>query len=188
MAVSLFLVGIASLMFHATLHQELQYFDDLSMLVLCASFLIPVWSARQSSSVGNIVSTIITVSVSAVSVAYVRTGNISFHTYSFAALMTLSWPRTLYLIRSSKPAKGARVEKGWRSRQVRTLAKAGVLVAIGFALWNIDLEKCTELRVWRSRIGLPWAWLLELHGWWHILTAAAAYEYMKVAKDASSNG
>ena len=36
----------------------------------------------------------------------------------------------------------------------------------GFAIWNLDNEYCSTLRIWRREIGLPWGILLEGHGWW----------------------
>jgi dihydroceramidase len=56
-------------------------------------------------------------------------------------------------------------------------------LALAFLVWNIDLEMCQELRKVREALGLPWAWLLELHGWWHILTAAGAAVYMELIRD-----
>jgi dihydroceramidase len=74
------------------------------------------------------------------------------------------------------------------SAMIYRLAKAGTLLVVAFILWNIDLEMCSELRSLRKQVGLPWAWLLELHGWWHILTAVAAFEFMELARDICSEG
>jgi hypothetical protein len=41
-----------------------------------------------------------------------------------------------------------------------------VLFITGYILWNIDNQFCNNLRSIRDSIGLPWAWLLELHGWY----------------------
>ena len=54
---------------------------------------------------------------------------------------------------------------------------------LGYLLWNIDLEFCMQLRELRAQVGLPWAWLLELHGWWHVLTAIGADRFMNVARE-----
>lgn len=50
-------------------------------------------------------------------------------------------------------------------------------------MWNIDFEYCAELRMLREQVGLPWAWLLELHGWWHILTAVSANQFMEIVRE-----
>ncbi|KAK4658890.1 hypothetical protein QC762_105540 [Podospora pseudocomata] len=41
---------------------------------------------------------------------------------------------------------------------------------------------CTELRSLRVKMGLPWAWVLELHGWWHVLTAVSASWFMDIVR------
>jgi dihydroceramidase len=215
MSFALFTVGVASFVYHGTLRQTMQLFDDLSMLLLGASFLLTVYTARQTPVVRSVFSVVICSGVTIVSIIYLRTGKILFHTYSFVAILTLTWPRLLYLMRTRSRAKppvsstrGARSasdnsqssrkgdeptdRKDAPSRRGRRstyrLAKAGLLLTVAFILWNIDLEKCSELRSLRKRIGLPWAFLLELHGWWHILTAAAAFEFMTLARDICSDG
>ena len=40
-----------------------------------------------------------------------------------------------------------------------------VAIGTGFGLWVVDNRLCAPLRVAREAIGLPWAWVLELHGW-----------------------
>lgn len=40
-----------------------------------------------------------------------------------------------------------------------------------------------ELRRVKGRIGLPWAWLFELHGWWHVLTAISANQFMEIVTE-----
>jgi dihydroceramidase len=39
------------------------------------------------------------------------------------------------------------------------------------------------LRAFRQRIGVPWAFLFEFHGWWHILTAVGASQFMNVLRE-----
>jgi dihydroceramidase len=40
----------------------------------------------------------------------------------------------------------------------------------GFFLWSMDNVYCRELMKARNHVLLPWAVILEGHGWWHILT------------------
>lgn len=144
---------------------------------------LQVWTARiESASVRDLICGLVIVGVSGTALAYVRTGDLAFHTYAFATLIALGVPRTIYLLQTSRPSVGSQRQEGWRTFQVRRLISAGSFIAVGFALWNVDLEKCHEVRALRQKVGLPWAWGLELHGWWHILTAVGAYEYMKVIR------
>lgn len=36
----------------------------------------------------------------------------------------------------------------------------------GFAIWQLDNQYCSTLRIWRREVGLPWGVVLEGHGWW----------------------
>jgi dihydroceramidase len=48
----------------------------------------------------------------------------------------------------------------------------------GYLLWQMDFIFCAELTVLKRKLGIPWGFLLELHGWWHVLTAIGAYTFM----------
>lgn len=49
-----------------------------------------------------------------------------------------------------------------------TMVRYGLTIFLGgFAIWNLDNQLCSTLRVWRRQIGLPWGILLEGHGWWY---------------------
>ncbi|KAF2667661.1 hypothetical protein BT63DRAFT_456961 [Microthyrium microscopicum] len=183
MSISLFLVGVSSFIFHTTLRQTAQLFDDLSMLLLGASFLLSVYTTNQTPVVQSLLATIICGGISIVSVIYLRTGNMVLHTISFGTVLLLTGPRTWYLIRKRKGlSKDKSGEKKKSSGLDYKLAKAGVLLVAGFTLWNIDLVMCSQLRAVRNYVGLPWAWLFELHGWWHILTAASAFEFIELVR------
>ena len=52
------------------------------------------------------------------------------------------------------------------------------LALFAYFLWNIDVHFCTTLTGWKRQLGMPWGILLEFHGWWHVLTAVAAYILM----------
>ncbi|KAJ5454319.1 uncharacterized protein N7458_005275 [Penicillium daleae] len=48
----------------------------------------------------------------------------------------------------------------------------------GFFIWNLDNQFCSQIRVLRRKVGLPWGIFLEGHGWWHIMTGVGAYLYI----------
>ena len=93
---------------------------------------------------------------------YVWTGKIIYHAICFGLIILLIIIRCHYLFYTDtlSPEKCGE----WRYRGRWALA----LLAFGYGLWHVDLEFCAELRALREQIGLPWAWLLELHGWWHL--------------------
>lgn len=48
----------------------------------------------------------------------------------------------------------------------------------GAAFWHWDNKHCSKLIQWRRKIGLPWGFVLEGHGWWHLLTGTGAYYFI----------
>lgn len=50
-----------------------------------------------------------------------------------------------------------------------------VIFISGFIIWNIDTAICGQLTAVKRTIGMPWSFLLELHGWWHLFTGLGAY-------------
>lgn len=176
MSWSLVLVGITSLIYHATLLQSCQYSDDLSMFLLTGALLQALYTTNQTASVSRVISIVITLSIVGISALYVQSGSIIFHSTAFGTFLTFIWPRTLYLIYQSKRPQ-AEV-----SQLIRRFWRAVVFLAVAFIIWNIDLEYCFPIRRLRQKVGLPWAWLLEGHGWWHIFTAVGASEYIKLTR------
>lgn len=87
--------------------------------------------------------------------------------------------RSQYLFHWLQPAFPQDRTRDWNVRTWKGIA----LCVVGYGLWNIDLECCAELRSIRRQVGLPWAWLFELHGWWHVLTAIGASGFMDVARE-----
>jgi dihydroceramidase len=89
------------------------------------------------------------------------------HNWTFILLVTAIWPRVLYLIRT-------RLKGETKREAVRNFRFGGICFLMGFVVWLIDGAACGWLRQTRANIGLPWGFLLELHGWWHILTSIGA--------------
>jgi len=58
---------------------------------------------------------------------------------------------------------------------------AGCFV-FGYFLWHMDFLFCKELTNLRRQVGIPWGFLLELHGWWHILTGIGAYTFIALVE------
>lgn len=184
MSASLFLVGVCSFIFHATLRQTLQFGDDLSMLFLAGSLIQRLYCAGQQASTRRLITITVYGAVCLMSAYYVQSGNIVVHTSMFAVLLTFVWPRTIYLInRRNNQAQSPQQKTQEKARLYWKFRKAVFSLVIGFLVWNIDLEACQFLRNLRTAIGLPWAWVLELHGWWHFLTALGAAIYMDLIRE-----
>lgn len=63
-------------------------------------------------------------------------------------------------------------------RSLVTFATCNALFA--YFLWNIDVHCCAMITKWKHQLGMPWGILLELHGYWHILTSISAYTFMAI--------
>lgn len=181
MSASLVLVGVCSFIFHASLRQNMQFGDDLSMLFLAGSLIQRLYCAGQQASTRRLITVTVYAAVCLMSAYYVQSGNIVVHTSMFALMLTVVWPRTLYLI-NRRQARSPQEKEQDKSRLRWQFRKAAAYLALGFLVWNIDLEACRMLRNLRNAIGLPWAWALELHGWWHFFTALGAAVYMDLIR------
>ncbi|SPO03940.1 related to YPC1 - Alkaline Ceramidase [Cephalotrichum gorgonifer] len=179
MAASLLLVGIGSFFYHASLRQTLQFGDDLSMIVLSGTMLNGVFTVRQTPARARTISALITLASLAFSAFYVYSGKIIYHFTAFTSQIILLTLRCVYIYRRAEPRFSEAKVRAWR----RVHGRATLILLLAFALWNVDLEFCAELRELREKVGLPWAWLLELHGWWHVLTAWGAAMFMNVVRD-----
>ncbi|PQE32858.1 alkaline phytoceramidase protein [Rutstroemia sp. NJR-2017a WRK4] len=60
--------------------------------------------------------------------------------------------------------------------------KPTVIFVSGFILWNIDNSICSTLTATKRSLGMPWSFLLELHGWWHIFTGIGAYIFIALVE------
>ena len=179
MSLSLLVLGISSFLFHATLRQTLQFADELAMLGLAWSLLQGVLIVRRSSAYDYFVIISLAIVFPLFAAFYVWTGEIIYHVTAFALVLVLITGRCHYLFYWRVPGFREHKVKGWRVRG----RKALFILLAAYAIWNIDLEYCTELRRLREQIGLPWAFLFELHGWWHVLTAISADLLMEIVRE-----
>lgn len=176
-SIALWVLGILSFTFHATLKHSTQYGDELAMLVLAGALLQGSWGPR--SRLAGIVSWS---TVAAASALYLKTGAILHQVYAFIGMIFVVGLRTFYLILGDRQGKKARLPYT-SSVYLKRYAWSLFTLAFAYFIWHVDLERCGVLREWRAAIGLPFAWLLELHGWWHVLTALGASLYIRLLRD-----
>lgn len=179
MSVSLLLVGLGSALYHGSLRQTLQFVDDISMLILGASMLHGVYTVRQTASRARLTAVLVCVPVAVFSAFYVWSGRIIYHFSAFVTQMFLLTVQSFRLFHSATPRFPEPKVRQWKRSQRVAIA----ITLTGYLVWNIDLEFCRELRLLREQVGLPWGFLLELHGWWHVLTAVGAAGFMDVVRD-----
>ncbi|KID64794.1 alkaline ceramidase family protein, partial [Metarhizium hybridum] len=179
MSASLFVLGIGSFLFHASLRQTLEFADEFSMLGLTWAMLQATLTTGQSRTKSRLVSTGLAVCFASFAIFYLQSPKIIYQVIAFVACVFVLILRAQYLLYWLQPALPEAKRRDWNKRTW----KAVFLCVLGYFLWNIDLEYCAALRSIRQQLGLPWAWLFELHGWWHVLTAIGAAQCMNVARE-----
>lgn len=107
----------------------------------------------------------------AVSLVYHYLQDPTFHQTAFALMTVVVLVRSFWLMESRlRAVDPAVVNRMWR------MVVWGISVFLaGVALWTVDNTFCGQLRAWRRRVGMPWGFATECHGWWHLLTGIGAY-------------
>lgn len=172
---ALFFVGVTSFGFHLTLKYGTQMCDDLSMFWVCAALIYELYTIDHSSTFRFAVGSTLTAVLGVISAYHCVLNQLWLHNWTFILLVTAIWPRVLYLIRNRLQGEERRY---WMSK----FRFGGICFISGFVVWLIDGAVCGWLRQTRSYVGIPWAFFLELHGWWHILTALGAGYCIQVTK------
>ncbi|KAJ2778958.1 alkaline ceramidase ydc1 [Coemansia javaensis] len=159
-------VGLGSMCFHATLKYSTQLLDELPMLYLCATGLYAIVEIDRKIRYGIKVPVALALFQVAITVTYMFwVQNPIFHQAAFAAT-------TLLTICFGYRRLGEMPVTSETRRLLQRLVLHGFLgMCGGFLVWNIDNIFCHRLRSYRTYVGAPLDAVLQLHGWWHILTA-----------------
>jgi len=179
MSIALLALGVGSFLFHASLRHALEYVDELSMLGLTWSMLQASMTARQPPSKSRAITAGLAIFHIAFCFFYVWSASILSQVVVFVGSIIAVGMRAHYLFHWVKPGFPSEKRRNWAKRTRR----AALIAFIGYIIWNVDLQYCAELRAIRQMVGLPWAWLFEFHGWWHILTGIGAGRVMQVARE-----
>ncbi|KAJ5108383.1 ceramidase [Penicillium angulare] len=168
-------VGICSSAFHISLKYHTQMLDDLSMLFTTTPILYRVLivnATRQNTQrTGLLLGGLLLAFV----IYHVKTDELIVHSSLFVISILTIGIRTFQLIQL-KTVEGSPARK-----QIWGVVRFGAFIFnAGFYIWLIDGWICDFLRSTRRMIGAPWAYLLELHGWWHVFTAVGAYIFIVV--------
>lgn len=177
----LFLVGIGSAAFHALLSYEAQLLDELPMMLLVGQ---AIWclhvddGERAEADPGKMV-------VSAILI---------YGAVSLGTLIYVLWNKFyVFHILFGLLVLACLIGGARRCRQ-RAEAQGPMLLSLllstlALALWIVDSLACPVLRHQRAALGGPWAALLQLHAWWHLLTSLAVVWFIGglAATDSTSN-
>ncbi|KAJ2490112.1 hypothetical protein IWW37_003461 [Coemansia sp. RSA 2050] len=162
----LLFVGCGSACFHATLKYTTQLLDELPMLYLCALGFYSLVEADRTVRFGWKLPAALISLQAAITITYILwIQSPVFHQAAFAstacASVAFGYRRQCEMEISNRT----------RRKFQRLLLQGFLGMAGGFFVWNLDNIFCHRLRTYRSHISSPFDAFLQLHGWWHILTA-----------------
>ncbi|CDZ98176.1 Filamentous baseplate protein Ligatin, contains PUA domain [Phaffia rhodozyma] len=168
------IIGVGSALFHATLQHRFQILDEVPMMWATS---ILFWCSFETApgygrSIVNSFTILLALFNIVITITCVYQLSPTIHEIAFGILAFGSAGRIIYILLSDERLPKNDTIRG----QAQGLYAVGVISGvIGFIIWNFDNLACeTLLKPWKARLGLPSAFILEGHGYWHILTALSA--------------
>ncbi|KAL6816597.1 ceramidase [Trichoderma sp. SZMC 28015] len=117
----------------------------------------------------KLVAVLLTILFIVVMVTHMVMDEFLLHATTFGLAVYLIATRTLKLISQQVPDERIR-------KNLRNVALFGCFnFAFGYFVWLLDDWLCSPLTSMKHSAGLPLAFFLELHGWWHIFTCIGGY-------------
>lgn len=178
------LVGVGSWLFHMTLKYRFQLLDELPMIyamcVPCWSLITEIFAITFTDSNGPLshfkqvfIAGLILATTSTVTVVYLIVKNATIHQAFFGCLIGVVAFSSAYLVMNyvKDPVQ--------KKNLYHSMTMGATFFMSGYAVWLMDIHMCTLWRfVRREYLLLPLGLLLELHGWWHVLTGLGIYYYI----------
>lgn len=171
--IGLMAVGMCSAAYHTTMREIPQLADDLSMIFPTVFILLRLLTYEvQDSKIAGRVTAAVIATLLIVYTIHLNINKPILHTLTFGVMVHFIRKKTWRLL--AERVSDPRI----RGNLQRTALFGGISFGLGFLLWVIDGFACGYLTQIKRAIGMPWAFVLELHGWWHILTAIGAYVFI----------
>lgn len=174
----------------------MQLVDELSMIYTTCLMCYASFSYSRPTSVRFFLAISLTGLAVFITLYYHYLQDPVFHQNAYAILTTVVVLRSMHTMevtlrpkwrksreedRLERQKKGENVPTKERQhyenvRDMKTLKTMWFMVVFGlsmflggFFIWNLDNQYCSQIRVWRRTVGLPWGIFLEGHGWWYVL-------------------
>jgi dihydroceramidase len=133
--------------------------DDLSMLINTGIVLQRLFTFSTSRSYTIAFTVVLTVSLLAIASYHCITDEWLVHVVTFGLMVHVIGMRTRAMIQSRV------ADRETRKRIGRLAAGGAISFLSGFAIWILDHLFCDNLIGLRHRVGMPWGFLVEFHGW-----------------------
>ncbi|CVL04794.1 hypothetical protein FPRO06_04612 [Fusarium proliferatum] len=167
-------VGICSAGYHMTLKYHTQMSDELSMHLLTTPLIYRLLSFKASPQKTRLIGIVLSTLFTIVMVTHMVMDEFLLHATTFGLGIYVIATRVLKVI--PQQVKDPVIRKKFQNMAILGLGFFG----FGYIVWLIDEFACRYLTSARHAIGLPFAFLLELHGWWHVFTAIGGYTAVAV--------
>ncbi|KAJ4394319.1 alkaline ceramidase ydc1 [Gnomoniopsis smithogilvyi] len=178
------IVGLGSMAFHASLKYSMQLADELPMIYTTCVMAYATFAYRGSTSTRILVGLGLVALATWITAYYLTSMDPVFHQVAYGALTCALVFRNMYVMEAHlRPAlerrTGSKAHSDQIMKQMWHFSLTGIaLFLVGFMIWVFDNTFCDFLRATRESILLPWAALLEAHGWWHVFTGLGAYYWV----------
>ncbi|RAL16178.1 ceramidase [Aspergillus homomorphus CBS 101889] len=162
-------VGLCSAGYHMTLKYHTQMSDELSMHMLTTPLVYRVLTFQVSPQWRRVIGIALSVEFATVMIVHMAMDEFLLHAVTFGAGALLIARRTMQII--SRQIPDPLIKK-----KTRNIGRFGIFCFLfGYFAWLIDVWACSQLTGIRQMVGAPFAFLFELHGWWHFFTAIGGY-------------
>lgn len=166
------LVGVGSWLFHMTLQYHYQLLDELPMIYATCIPFWSVFSTFKDIRGQSVVAFGITSAAGILTAIYLILKNPTIHQAAYGVM------NAIIILKSISLTKEYVHDAKARSQLYRVMWTGILLFIFGYFLWNLDIHFCSFARATRRDWGMPYGFLLEGHGWWHIFTGAGVYCYI----------
>ncbi|KAF2766883.1 alkaline phytoceramidase [Teratosphaeria nubilosa] len=167
-------VGIFSGLYHTTLKYHTQMSDELSMHLAIGTILLQLFTFQEPPPIQRRNAAIILGIIIPFVIYHCVTDEFVLHVALFFCMSWIVGFRARYIIKTKI------TDPAHRKKLSGILNTATITAMSAYAIWNIDVHFCPQLVRAKEIVGFPASVFLELHGYWHIMTAVSAYSFMAV--------
>ncbi|EGV63487.1 alkaline ceramidase ydc1 [Yamadazyma tenuis] len=166
------LVGIGSWWFHMTLKYHFQLLDELPMIYATCVPFWSVFSEFRNPKDSVMIGVGIFMGANLLTLIYVWFKDPTLHQAAYGIL------NFVIIFKSFRLTEKYVSDPVARSNMHKTMSLGIGLFLLGYIFWNLDIHFCSSIRSIRRNVGIPYGFVLEGHGWWHVFTGLGVYYYL----------
>lgn len=161
----------------------MQLLDELSMIYTTCVMFYAAFSYQRSHTFMIFFALSLVGLAAFITAYYYKTQDPKFHQKAYGILTASIIFWSIYTMeRTLRPALKKRIGHASANllmAEMWWMVLYGIMTFLsGYLFWNLDNWYCLDMLRWRNRVLLPWAFILEGHAWWHILTGIGGYYYI----------